>query len=379
MYIKIRFPMLLTLLMLVSLVMFACNKKEADVDVVPDSEEVQVTVRLGTDASGVDDKSFNASAWRGITRFYGDTPENPLKQGSHYDYIISNNTDKYVSNLRLMSEGGYSLVIVTGFTWADALSQVAPDYPQQKFMIVDVAGLPNDAKNIMEVIYAEEQGAFLAGVAAALQAKEVGAEPKFGFIGGIPGAVITHFQVGYMQGILTISPDAEILDYYANDWADPAKAKIQAEAWFDSGVYAIFSAAGSTGNGAIQVAKESRQRGRDVWAIGVDSDQYGEGLYEEGKSAILTSMIKRVDAATELALMNVRDETFQAEVVRLDLANSGVGLPENNPNLSDAILAEVKDYEQKVINGEIVVDNTVAAFISAGHLGEGLTILARDD
>ena len=362
--------------------LFACSKKAGSSSAATVSaadEQVEVTVRLGTDASGVDDKSFNASAWRGITHFYGDTPENPSKRGVYYDYIISSQMDKYVSNLRLLSEGGYDLVIVTGFTWADALSQVAPEYPEQKYLIVDVDWLANEDHNVMEAIYAEEQGTFLVGVATALKAKEIDAAPRFGFIGGIPGALITRFQVGYMQGILSVSPDAEILDYYANDWADPAKAKVKAEAWFDNGVYAIFSAAGSTGNGTIQVAKEHRQRGEDVWAIGVDSDQYVEGIYEEGKSAILTSMVKRVDAAAELALRNVREGKFKAEVIRLDLRSQGVGLPEANPNLSDEIMHELGNYEKKIINGDIVVDRTVSEFTSAGHLGEGLILQAQDD
>ncbi len=359
--------------------LFSCSKKASSSNVSATGAQVEVTVRLGTDGSGVDDKSFNASAWRGITNFYGDTPENPSKRGIYYDYIISSHMDKYVSNLRLMSEGDYDLVIVNGFTWADALSQVAPEYPEQKYLMVDVDWLANEAHNVMEAIYAEEQGSFLVGVATALKAKEIDATPKFGFIGGIPGAVITRFQVGYMQGILSISPDAEILDYYANDWADPAKAKVKAEAWFDNGVYAIFSAAGSTGNGTIQVAKEHRQRGEDVWAIGVDSDQYAEGIYEEGKSAILTSMVKRVDAAAELALRNVREGKFKAEVIRLDLRSHGVGLPEANPNLSDEIMHELGNYEKKIINGDIVVDRTVSEFTSAGHLGEGLILQAQDD
>ena len=362
--------------------LFACSKKTGSSTAPADyatGAQVEVTVRLGTDSSGVDDKSFNASAWRGITRFYGDTPENPSKRGIYYDYIISNQIDKYLSDLRLLSEGGYDLVILTGFTWADALSQVAPEYPEQKYLIVDVDWLSNEAHNVMEATYAEEQGAFLVGVATALKAKEIDAAPRFGFIGGIPGALITRFQVGYMQGILSVSPDAEILDYYANDWADPAKAKVKADAWFDNGLYAIFSAAGSTGNGTIQVAKEHRQRGEDVWAIGVDSDQYAEGIYEKGKSAILTSMVKRVDAAAELALRNVREGKFKAEVIRLDLRNHGVGLPEANPNLSDEIMNELENYEKQIINGDIVVDRTVSEFTSAGHLGAGLTLQAQDD
>ena len=163
-------------------------------------------------------------------------------------------------------------------------------------MIVDVnwIGQPN----VIEYVYAEEQGSYLVGLAAALQAKEDGvANPKFGFIGGVPGATITKFEMGYIQGIKAIYPDAEIVDYYANDWGKPELAKAQAKNWYDNGVYAIFSAAGGTGNGTIAQAKEYRSQGKNVWAIGVDSDQYAEGVYADGKSAVLTSMVKRVETS----------------------------------------------------------------------------------
>lgn len=370
---------ILSLVFSILLIFTACKGKDTSDGSAKATTDGTITVRLGTDASGIDDKSFNASAWRGITEFYGDSPENPKGRGKYYDYLTAATQDRYEPNLRLLSDGGYDLVIVTGFTWADTLATVAKDYPDQKYLIVDVNWLGNENNNIMQATYAEEQGSFLAGVATALKAKEAGAPPKFGFIGGIPGAVITRFQVGYMQGILSVSPDAEILDYYANDWAAPQLAKVQAESWFNSGVYAIFSAAGATGNGAIQVAKEMRQAGRDVWAIGVDSDQYADGIYNGTDSAILTSMVKRVDISVKKALEDVRDGKFSATHVRFDLANGGVGLPDKNPNLSDSILAAVDSMKQQILSGSLTVDRTVAEFTAAGHLGAGKTLKALDD
>jgi len=158
--------------------------------------------------------------------------------------------DLYAPMLQQASDKKYDLIIVTGFTWSFDLDEVAKQYPTQKYMIVDVDWVPNP--NVMQVTFAEHEGSFLVGVVAALKAKADGiAKPKFGFIGGIPGWVITKFEVGYVQGIKYVLPTAEVVDYYANDWGKPELAMAQAKNWFDSGIYAIFSVAGGTGNGTI--------------------------------------------------------------------------------------------------------------------------------
>lgn len=259
--------------LLTAAVMFVgCNKKTA--------ASTQPTVRLITDATGIDDKSFNAAAWRGILEFYGDTWENQKNRGKLYDVVTCQTQDMYVPNLKQAADKGYDLIITTGFTFANAVGEVAPLYPDQKFMIVDVNWV--NKPNLAEYVYSEEQGSFLVGAAAALQAEAEGVKnPKFGFIGGVPGATITKFEMGYIQGIRAVLPNAEIVDYYANDWGAPEKAKAQAKNWYDSGVTTIFSAAGGTGNGTIAQAKEYRVQGKKVWAVGVDSDQYEEGVYGE--------------------------------------------------------------------------------------------------
>ena len=332
----------------VALSTIACGgKKDTAASTAP-------TVRLLTDATGIDDKSFNAAAWRGILEFYGDTWENQANKGKLYDVVTAQTQDLYVPNLKQAADEKYDLIIVTGFTWSDALGEVAPTYPEQKFMIVDVDWVAQP--NVMQVTFSEHEGSYLVGVAAALKAKADGiAKPKFGFIGGIPGAVITKFEVGFVQGVLSVSPDAQIVDYYANDWGKPELAKAQAKNWYDSGVYAIFSAAGGTGNGTIAQAKEYRSQGKNVWAIGVDSDQYEDGVYSEGKSAVLTSMLKKVETASKVAIDAVKNGTFKAEVVTLDTKSEGVGFSAKNAELGDAIVAEVEAVKAKIISGEVKV------------------------
>jgi len=288
-----------------------------------------------------------------------------------YDVVTCQTQDMYIPTLKQVSDEGYDLIVTTGFTFADALNEVAQLYPDQKYMIVDVDYV--NQPNVMQFMFSEEQGSYLVGVAAALQAKEDGiANPKFGFIGGVPGATITKFEMGYIQGIKSIFPNAEIVDFYANDWGKPELAKTQAKNWYDSGVYAIFSAAGGTGGGTIAQAKEYRQQGKNVWAIGVDSDQYADGIYSGDKSAVLTSMIKRVEASTMHALNAVENNTFKSGVVLLDMAADGVGFSDANPELSASVVEQIETAKADVISGKIKVIGTYKDAMAAGLAPAGL-------
>lgn len=329
------------------------------------------TVRLLTDATGIDDKSFNAAAWRGIVSFYGDTVQSTSKRGKLYDVMTAQTQDMYIPNLKQASDEKYDLVIVTGFTWADALGEVAPLYPQQKYLIVDVDWLKKP--NVMQVVFSEHEGSYLVGVVAALKAKADGIKnPKFGFIGGIPGPVITKFEMGYVQGILSVIPSAKIVDYYANDWGKPELAKAQAKNWYDSGVCTIYSAAGGTGNGTIAQAKEYRTQGKNVWAIGVDSDQYQDGIYSGTKSAVITSMLKRVETASKVALERIKAGAFKPEVLLLDTKAEGVGYATTNPELGKDIIAKVEQVRKDIIAGKVKVYPTYAEAKAAKKVPAGL-------
>jgi len=332
------------------------------------------TCVLLTDATGIDDKSFNAAAWRGIVEFYGDTLDNTTERGKLYDVVTAETQDMYIPNLRQAADEGNDLIVVTGFTWADALSTVAPQYPDQKFAIVDVDWI--NQPNVMEFSFSEEQGSYLVGVVAALQSMEDKiANPKFGFIGGVPGAVITKFEMGYVQGIKSILPDAEIIDYYANDWGKPELAKAQAKNWYDSGVYCIFSAAGGTGNGTIAQAKEYRLKGMNVWAIGVDSDQYEDGIYSGTDSAVLTSMLKKVETAALTVLKDVEDGNFGGRVVKLGMEDNGIGFSTANPKLSASVVKKVQKIQKDIIAGKITVYPTYAEALKMGVVPAGLSAL----
>jgi len=354
-------------IMLASVVFVSCSKKDSSAT----TDDARLSVRLITDATGIDDKSFNAAAWRGILNYYGDSWDDQKGRGELYDVVTCATQDMYIPTLKQAADEGYDLIVTTGFTFADALSEVAPLYPDQKFAIIDVSWVSQP--NVMEFVMREEQGSFLVGVAAALQAKADGiSDPKFGFIGGVPGYTITKFEMGYLQGLKAVLPDAKFVDYYANSWGSPELAKSQAKNWYDSGVYAIFSAAGGTGGGTIAMAKEYRSQGKNVWAIGVDSDQYEDGIYEGEKSAVLTSMVKRVESATLYALQSVEKDSFVSGVITLDMAANGVDYSTANPELSADVIKSVDSYKQKIIDGSIKVIDKYAACQEAGIAPAGL-------
>jgi len=318
-----------------------------------------ITTRLLTDSSGVDDKSFNAAAWRGILQYYGDTWDNPAGRGTLYDVVTAITQDQYIPNIQQATDENYDLIITTGFTFADALGTVAARNPEQNYMIIDVdfVGLPN----VLQATFAEHEGSYLVGVAAALKAIEDQIpNPRFGFIGGIAGNVITKFEVGFVQGVLSVIPNARIDDYYVNDWSDPASAKSQAKNWYDSGVYIIYSAAGASGNGSIAQAKEYRAQGKNVWAIGVDSDQFEEGLYNDTESAVYTSMLKRVESATLYGLKAVKNGNFRGETIVFDLKADGVGFSMTNPAMSDNVKAKVNEAVYQIISGDVTVADSYA-------------------
>ncbi len=342
----------LAIAMVVLTMFVSCSKKAAGTG---------ITTRILTDATGIDDKSFNASAWRGIERFY----DNTSLRDKSYSYVTAQSQDQYIPNLNNAADEDISLIIASGFTWSDSIKTVASQHPNQKFMLIDAAGV--NLPNVVETLFAEEMGSYLVGVIAAEQAKAEGIEnPGFGFVGGVPGATITKFEMGYVQGVRSVFPNARIVDYYANNWGAPEMAKAQAKNWFDSGIYCIFSAAGSTGNGVIAQAKEERAKGKKVWAIGVDSDQFEDGLYNSTDSAVLTSMLKKVENATFQILTELKDGKFISGIRVFDLSIDAVGYSDRNVKMAKTAKDAAEKAKKNILSGKVVVEKTFAGAKAKG-------------
>jgi basic membrane protein A and related proteins len=313
-----------------------------------------------TDIGGIDDKSFNQGTWEGIKLF---GKENNLKEGKEIKYLQSTAEADYVPNLSTLADENLDLIIASGFLFENAMAEVGGKYPKQKFLIIDSVVKDKAGKmlpNVANAVFSEHEGSFLVGVAAGLRAK---ADKKavVGFVGGMQFPLIQKFEAGFAQGVKAVNPSCKVLVDYAGSFADPGKGQALAAKQYGAGADVVFQAAGATGNGVIKEAKERSQKGDVRWAIGVDKDQYNDGVYAPGKSAVLTSMMKRVDVAAHDVAVMTRDGKFPGgQVLVFSLKNKGVSIPVSNPNLSADIVKKVAEYEAQIASGKLKVSEIPA-------------------
>lgn len=328
-----------------ALVLAGCGSSEKSTG---NLDSCKISVGFVTDMGGIDDRSFNQGSYEGIQRFAED---NELDEGC-ITYLESKTEADYVTNLSTLADDGYDLVVAAGYLFEDAMGEVADQYPDTKFLIIDSVV---EKDNVQSAVFAANEASYLAGVAAALQAKEMGSN-NVGFIGGAEGPVIGEFQAGFEEGALAANPDAKIYIDYVGSFDDAGKAQTLAAKQYDVDVKVIFHAAGNAGNGVIKEAQTRSEKGDIVYVVGVDKDQYESGLYgDDDKSVILTSALKRVDVATYSAAEALLKDTFKAEVIEYNLKNDGVGFPEENPNLSDAIVKALNQAIQDIKDGKVTV------------------------
>ncbi|MEG0733817.1 BMP family lipoprotein [Anaerorhabdus sp.] len=340
-------------LLLAGAMIAGCSAKPAEPTATPETEGEQTTVTecpvkigLVTDTGGVDDKSFNQSAWEGLVA-YAEENGFSTEKGVCIDYLQSTSDADYIPNLSTFADEGMDLVIAVGYLFQEAIDTVSANYPDKNFLFIDSVSA---GENVMSAVYNAEQGSYLVGVAAGLEAKANGSN-TVGFVGGMEGDLIGAFQAGYEQGVLAANPDATIYVDYADSFSDDSKGQALAVKQYDAGATVIYQAAGAAGNGVI---KEAKERG-DVWAIGVDKDQFADGEVD-GKNIILTSMIKRVDISTKTAAQAILDGNFKGGTVVFNLENDGVGAElTSGRNLSDETIAMIEDYATKIKAGEIEV------------------------
>ncbi len=310
-------------------------------------ENKEAGVGIAFDVGGRDDHSFNESAARGA-----DQAEDEL--GVEVEYMTAGNgeTDaERVQRLTTLAEEGYNPVIAVGYLYAGAVEEVAADYPDTTFGIVD--GAP-EGDNVYSMLFAENEGSYLAGVAAALKTET----DHVGFIGGVNNPLIQKFEAGFVQGVQDTNADIEIdVEYlYENDDAgfnDVAKARDKANGMLGRGVDVIYTAAGQSGAGAIEEVA-----GTDgAWAIGVDSDQYEQPGLKEYQDSILTSVVKGVDNAVFDLIEQVENGDAPSGVHEYDVAEGGVSLATSGGFIDD-IAEEIDAAKQQIIDGDIEVSAT---------------------
>ena len=292
------------------------------------------------DMGGKFDKSFNEAAYNGAERFKRET-------GIAYREFEVTSEAQRDQALRNLARRGATVIVAVGFAQAVPVEAAAKEFPNVKFNIIDaVVNLPN----VQSVIFKEQEGSFLAGMMAAASSKT----GKVGFIGGMDIPLIRAFACGYVQGAKHANPAIEVFQNMTGTtpaaWRDPTRGGELARAQFDRGADVVFAAAGGTGLGVLQAAKD---QGR--LSIGVDSNQ--NHLHP---GSVLTSMIKRVDVAVHEAFKAARDGSWKAGVRNLGLKEEGVGvaIDDNNRKLVTAAMeAAVKKASDDIVAGRLnVVD-----------------------
>lgn len=352
-----KFAFSLVLLLAIGMFLGACGNGDDNENGAGDNggDENKFSVAMVTDIGGVDDKSFNQSAWEGLKKFGADNGKEKGDEG--YDYLQSNSDQDYVPNLNKLVRRDFDVVFGIGYMLAEPIDEIAVQQKDTNFGIVDAVV---ERDNVVSILFKEQEVSFLAGVAAAKETKA----KNIGFIGGNRSDVITRFEAGFRAGIASVDPSIKVQVQYVGSFGDAAGGKAAANQMYSAGADIIFHAAGGTGNGVFAEAKERKEKDPDanIWVIGVDSDQYDEGTVKVGgteHNVTLTSALKRVDVAVQDIAERAMNGDFPGgETVTYGLADDGVKLAETGDHLSDETLTAVKEWEDKIRNGEVTPPGT---------------------
>ncbi len=346
---------LLVLLMVALLAMsFAGCTPEAVPD-EPDTPDTPATtvskVTMVTDTGGINDESFNQSAWEGLQSLMDKYPD------VTFDYILSVNEADYAPNMRAAVENGSDLTWAVGYMLADAMAETVEAMPDAKFGIIDVNWLSGD--NLMQYSFKEHESTLLAGIVAGYATKS----NKVAFIGGMSGDLIKKFEVGFRAGVKLVNPDATIDVAYTESWSDVQKGKELASAFYDQGIDVIYHASGQCGLGVFQAATERGTGPEGFWAIGTDRDQH-----PLAPDNILTSVMKQVGGVMATYTEDFINGTFDGGSVKsLGLAEGAVGLVPSSvdtipADIKDAVFAKIDEVTEQILNGDLVVPSTEAEF-----------------
>jgi len=306
-------------------------------------------VGMVLDIGGVDDDSFNEAANTGLQAAGEDF-------GAEVTFLEPNEDGSNRGDLlRQLAEDGNDLVIGVGFLFAesmggteDAPGGIAAEFPDTSFAIIDDASF--EADNVTSLVFAEEQGSFLVGAAAALKS----GTGQIGFIGGVETPLIQKFEAGFIAGVAAVDEAAEVEVNYITQppdfagFADPASARTIADGMYDNEIDVVYHAAGGSGEGLFQSAAAA-----DRLAIGVDSDQYQQ-VEADVQPCILSSMLKRVDVAVYTAIESLVNGELEPGSLTFDLANDGIGYATDGGQLDD-VTGQIDELKQQIIDGEIEV------------------------
>ena len=315
------------------------------------SSDVKTKAAIVTDTGGVDDKSFNQSAWEGLQAW---GKEHNLAKDKGYTYFQSTSEADYANNLN-QAAGSYNLIFGVGFALHNAVEEAAKEHADLNYVLID--DVIKDQKNVASVTFADNEAAYLAGVAAAKTTKT----KKVGFVGGMESEVISRFEAGFKAGVASVDSSIKVQVDYAGSFGDAAKGKTIAAAQYAADADVVYQVAGGTGAGVFSEAKsinESKNEGEKVWVIGVDRDQVDEGKYtsKDGKESnfVLASTLKQVGTTVQdIANKTEKGEFPGGQVIVYSLKDKGVDLV--TTNLSEEGKKAVEDAKSKILDGSIKV------------------------
>jgi basic membrane protein A len=320
------------------------DDEEAATTAAQTAPEKTIRVGLVTDIGQLNDRGFNALAFQGLQK-----AEREL--GVQGRVIESKSASDYIPNLTSFARQGYDLLIGVGFAQGDAVDAVATKFPETKFVIIDVdqSFLKHKPKNVVGLLFREQEVGYLAGYLAGLQAKREPGKDVISSVGGMKEPPVDRFIAGYQAGAKRAAPGIELLNGYSQDWDDLAKCKELALNQIARGSTIVFQVAGGCGLGALDAAKE-----RDVWGIGVDADQSFLGPH------ILTSAQKKVDQAVFLAIESVVEGTWQGgRNMTFGLEQDGVGLGKVSSEVPEADVQKVEAIKDEIASGNVKIPTSV--------------------
>lgn len=345
--------------LLVMATLVGCGSTQSSTDTATESN---LNVGLVTSIGSIDDKSFNQGAWEGILQV-----EEEFKINKKYLQAAGETEADALKEIANFYDAGYNLIVAPGFGFGKTVYEAQQKYPEMNFIAIDTVAHNGDnvavmADNSVAVLFAEHEAGFLAGVAAAVELQE----GEVGFIGGMPTEAVQKYNWGFQQGIkyanehygtkMSMDPSNFV---YQGTFTDIAAGQQISAQLYDKGVDVIFSAAGAVGSGVIKEATERAQRGGKVWVIGVDVDQYEDGIYGDAGSVILTSAMKKISTATYDVIKQTIQGTFPGgQILTYSAQNDGVGIPAENPNLSEDTTKIVDEVYAKIKAGEVSISDS---------------------
>lgn len=341
---------ILAVLMAVAMVfsLTACGGKDTDTkepaaentgDAADETSAADLKIGLVTDIGGVEDQSFNQSAWEGLQKAAKDF-------GVTVNYLSSSTDADYAPNLETFVDEEYDLIISVGFLLADATKAAAEANPDIHFAIVDDSSI--DLPNVTSLIFSAEQSSYLAGYVAGLMTEK----NNIGFVLGMASENMHPFGYGYCAGAIDANPDIKIQQGNANNFGDPAMGSTLTTNFVTNGADVVFHAAGATGTGVI-----SECQAKGIMAVGVDSDQ----SYLAPKT-VITSAMKRVDNAVYATVEQLVNGSLEGGIALYNMANNGVDIAPTTDLLPEEVIKAVEDVKAKILSGEIVVPATKDEF-----------------